>query len=219
MNETAPNLQNITNTHYLMEHLPNKPKRIIYISSISVYDLNHLTHIDEATPTASDSFYGLSKLAGEKIVQNYCEKQGIECQILRLGVMYGNNLGYSGLIPTFIQNVLNGQPLTIFGDGSMQKNFVYVEDVCRIIYQAIVQDKVTLPVVNVVNPKNICLGQIVDILKKLHSTKIVVEHKESAVRAENLVFDTSVLKQFFPDDLTSYEKGIEKSYTFFKELK
>ena len=100
-----------------------------------------------------------------------------------------------------------------------QKNVIYVEDVCRIIYQAIVQEKVSFPIVNVVNHKNIALSEIVDILKKLHLTPITVEHKENTVPVENLVFDTSVLKQFFPDNLTSYETGIEKSYTFFKEKK
>ena len=181
--------------------------------------MNHLKHIDETSPTASDSLYGLSKLTSEKIIEEYCKANNIECQILRLGVMYGNNLGYSGLIPTFIQNILQGTALTIYGDGATQRNFVLVDDVCRAIYQAIIQPKIIHPIVNVVNHKNISVRKLVNILQKLCDKQPTIEYKKQTGQAEDITFDTQVLKQFFPQEMTSYENGLKKSYLFFKGLK
>ncbi|MGN0014988.1 MAG: NAD-dependent epimerase/dehydratase family protein, partial [Candidatus Gastranaerophilaceae bacterium] len=89
MEDVTLNLSNVINTDYLLKNLPNIPKKIIYISTVSVYSPTKNV-INEETPLGGDSVYGLSKLMCEKIIQNYCIQNEIPYQILRLSVIYGN---------------------------------------------------------------------------------------------------------------------------------
>jgi UDP-glucose 4-epimerase len=72
--------------------------------------------------------YGLAK----HTVERYLNISGVKHTILRLSNVYGprqNHKGEAGVISIFINNILNNQNLTIFGDGTQQRDFVYVDDV------------------------------------------------------------------------------------------
>jgi UDP-glucose 4-epimerase len=72
--------------------------------------------------------YGLAK----HTVERYLNISGVKHTILRLSNVYGprqNHKGEAGVISIFINNILNNQDLTIFGDGTQQRDFVYVDDV------------------------------------------------------------------------------------------
>jgi UDP-glucose 4-epimerase len=103
--------------------------RVLYGSTIWVYGNSGDDTIDEESPIGMpDHLYTASKLAGEMYCTSYAELYDVPCTILRFGIPYGPRARPSAVIPIFVSKALDGEPLTIAGDGLQTRRFVYVED-------------------------------------------------------------------------------------------
>src|SRR4051812_16442079 len=106
--------------------------RVIYGSTIWVYGASGDGLIDEDAPLGlPDHLYTASKLAGEMYCTSYAELYDVPCTILRFGIPYGPRARPSAVIPIFVSKALDGDPLTIAGDGLQTRRFVYVEDLAE----------------------------------------------------------------------------------------
>lgn len=86
----------------------------------------------EQHPTRPESPYGLAKAVSEQYLDWYHRFYKIPYTALRYGNVYGprqNPHGEAGVVAIFCARILDGKPLTIFGDGSQTRDYVYVEDV------------------------------------------------------------------------------------------
>jgi nucleoside-diphosphate-sugar epimerase len=93
---------------------------------------------EEATPNPA-SVYGTSKLAAEQYLRLICERGGVELSIVRPGNVYGpaqDPDGEAGAVAIFVAKMLRGEPVTIFGDGSQQRDYVYVADLVDTLVHA-----------------------------------------------------------------------------------
>jgi len=107
-------------------------KRVIYGSTTWVYSEANEQHVDENTPLHSPShLYTATKLSGEYYCRSYNELYGLDVTILRYGIPYGPRARDGAVVPVFVKKALNGEPLTISGDGSQFRKFVYVEDLAE----------------------------------------------------------------------------------------
>lgn len=108
--------------------------KVVYASSAAVYGDPVRLPISEDHPLRPLSVYGGTKLAGEALATSYAGNYGMEVVVLRYFNVYGPRMRpgpYSGVVRKFIEAVLAGEPVTIFGDGEQTRDFVYVEDVAR----------------------------------------------------------------------------------------
>ncbi len=104
-------------------------KRIVYASTIWVYSDCAGESVDEETLLPAPShLYTSTKLAGELYCKAYQELYGIDYTILRFGIPYGPRAREAAVIPAFVNKALAGDALTLAGDGSQSRKFVYVED-------------------------------------------------------------------------------------------
>src|SRR6201995_2516122 len=105
-------------------------KRFVYASTIWVYgDAAGPEAVDEDTPLGLPKhFYTATKIAGEMYTSAYTELYGLEHTILRFGIPYGPRSRPTAVVAAFTAKALAGQPLTIAGDGTQSRRFVYVED-------------------------------------------------------------------------------------------
>lgn len=88
----------------------------------------------ESTPALPLSPYGISKLSTENYVRYYSKNHGFGHVILRYANVYGerqNPEGEAGVIGIFCENIINGKPCLIFGDGEQTRDYVHVSDVSR----------------------------------------------------------------------------------------
>lgn len=108
-------------------------KRIMYFSSGgTVYGNPKKLPISESHPTHPISSYGIIKLAIENYLFMYQELYGLDPIIFRLSNPYGprqGHLGSQGVIGTFMNQILQGQPIKIWGDGSVIRDYIYIADV------------------------------------------------------------------------------------------
>lgn len=126
---------NGTGTFNLLElSVKNKVKKFIHASTGSVYGEPKYFPTDEEHPTDPVSYYGVSKLAGEKYVQVFGKIYGLDTTILRYFHVYGSRQEFNefgGVVAIFIRNMIEGQKPVIFGTGRQERSFTFVKDVVR----------------------------------------------------------------------------------------
>lgn len=111
--------------------------RVLYASTIWVYSDVDAERVDEDTPLAAPAhLYTATKLAGELYCRSYAELYGVQYTILRFGIPYGPRARPAAVVPAFVGKALAGEPLTIAGDGSQARRFVYVEDLAEGVVRA-----------------------------------------------------------------------------------
>ena len=107
--------------------------RFVYASTVWVYgDAASPALVDEDTKLGLPKHvYTATKIAGEMYTASYRELYGIEYTILRFGIPYGPRSRPTAVVAAFTDKALRGQPLTIAGDGTQSRRFVYVEDLAE----------------------------------------------------------------------------------------
>src|SRR3989338_6906141 len=107
-------------------------KRVIYGSTTWVYSETDQNNVNEMSSLhAPTHFYTATKLAAEYYCQSYSKLYGLEATILRYGIPYGPRAREGAVVPIFVKKALNGEALTIAGDGSQVRKFIYVEDLAE----------------------------------------------------------------------------------------
>lgn len=113
----------------LMAAAEAKIKRVVFSSASSVYgDTDEKT--DETHPFNARTMYGASKIAGEALFRAFSAQYGLPYAVLRYMNVYGPGQK-GGVIWHTLNNLANGRPPRINGDGKQSFDFVYVEDVAR----------------------------------------------------------------------------------------
>ncbi len=154
-------------------------ERFIYASSGgAVYGEPRKLPVSEEHPTDPVSPYGASKLAGEKYVQLYHYNYGIKYAILRYANVYGERQdakGEAGVIAIFIERLLQGRPLVVFGTGEQTRDYVYVGDV---VQATLLGRRCTSGVFNVGTGVETSVNTLVDIVREVTGVEPEVVHGE-----------------------------------------
>jgi UDP-glucose 4-epimerase len=112
--------------------LENPRARLLFASSRFVYGRIEYNPVDEAHPFNCLSIYGIHKLAGEKYYRFYQEAYGLPTISVRIANPYGprQQMKHSkyGIVNWFIRLALEGQPLTVFGEGMQRRDYIFNED-------------------------------------------------------------------------------------------
>ncbi|MGY8942394.1 MAG: NAD-dependent epimerase/dehydratase family protein [Flavobacteriales bacterium] len=117
-----------------------KVKCFVFTSSIAVYGANQLPMREDMMPSPEDP-YGISKLAVELDLKSAHEMFGMNFMIFRPHNVYGErqNIGdpYRNVVGIFMNQIMQGKDLTIFGDGMQTRAFSHIDDVAPIIAASI----------------------------------------------------------------------------------
>ena len=109
------------------------------LSALEVARLNNARLIFASSAAAANpiSPYGASKAAGEALCTAYRESYSMNITILRISNVYGPwSINKNSVVSKFIKNILSGDPVEIYGEGDQTRDFIYVKDVCKSIYNA-----------------------------------------------------------------------------------
>ncbi|HEY9785894.1 MAG TPA: NAD-dependent epimerase/dehydratase family protein, partial [Candidatus Obscuribacterales bacterium] len=114
--------------------------KVIFISSGgTVYGIPQTVPIPEEHPNEPICSYGISKLAIEKYLYLFYKQWGLDYVVLRISNPYGigqNPYAKQGAIAVFMGNVARDQPITIWGDGNVVRDYLYVTDAARALVKA-----------------------------------------------------------------------------------
>jgi UDP-glucose 4-epimerase len=154
-------------------------KKVAFASSAAVYGDTAALPVAETALCQPMSPYGIDKLASELALDYYASVHGVATTALRFFNVYGPRQDpsspYSGVISIFADRARAGKPLTIFGDGSQTRDFVYVGDVVRALAAA-VADGNSRMVANVGTGGEISVLELARTIVELCGNRSQIEH-------------------------------------------
>lgn len=197
-------------------------KRIIYPSSGgTVYgERQTSTPIHEDEPLLPVSPYGIGKVAIENYLRYFKVKHNLNSTIFRIANPYGERqpkYRKQGVIPIFLEKTLAGEPLTILGDGSMVRDYIYVKDVAEMMVSTL-KTNPRHNVYNLGSGTGHSLQEVVEVIESV--TDIIPEISRKEV--PKTFVHTSVLSmdRFFGEfgkrSMVPLKEGIEKTYEYLK---
>jgi dTDP-glucose 4,6-dehydratase len=169
-------------THNLLGLAKVKGARILVASTSEVYG-DPLVHPQTeeywgtVNPIGPRGVYDEAKRFMESITMAYHNFHGVETRIVRIFNTYGPRMRLDDgrALPTFMSQALNGEEITVFGDGSQTRSFCYVDDLVEGIYRLLLSDY--HKPVNIGNPAEITLQQFAEEVKALTGTKSEIVYR------------------------------------------
>ena len=140
-------------------------RRLVFTSSGgTVYGRTHIAPIPEDHPNNPVTAYGVSKLAVEKYLQMFHHLHELDFAIFRPSVPYGpyqNPLARQGAVAVFLYRVATGQPLTIWGDGSVTRDYFYISDLVDALMLGGTQPLEAQRIFNLGGAEEVSLNQLI----------------------------------------------------------
>lgn len=130
----AVNINTLGTVNVLEAARCQKAKRVFIASTVWVYTGSKDETVDEDSPfymPGAGHIYTSTKIASELFCHDYANLYNQPITILRYGIPYGPRMRDELVIPIFLKKALKGEPITIMGDGSQYRNFIYVDDLAR----------------------------------------------------------------------------------------
>ena len=206
-------------TFQLINHVREHGGRLLHVSTDEVYgDIEPGQASREDDPLRPSSPYSASKAGGDLQVLAAVRTYGIDALITRGSNNYGPNQYPEKLIPLFATNLLDDEPVPIYGDGRQARDFIYVEDHCSGIEKAL-QAGVSGEIYNVGGGNEI---------ENIETTKLLLEltgRDQSLIRYVNdrpghdrrYALDCSKLRKLGWAPATSYEDGLRRTVEWYRD--
>ncbi len=197
--------------------------RIVYLSSGgTVYGYPQLDPIPETHPLNPICSYGVVKVAIEKYLFMHQHLYSIQPLILRPSNPYGERQGHTGVqgvIGTFLENILNGESIEVWGDGSVVRDFIYVKDLAALCRFA-VQSDIT-GVFNAGMGAGNTIRQVIEVIREV--TDIDFRPTFRAARSYDVqksVLDISKAKRTFQwQPEIGLNEGVTRTYDWLKKVR
>ncbi|MBA7465417.1 UDP-glucose 4-epimerase [subsurface metagenome] len=163
--------------------------------------------------------YDESKRFAEAMVMAYHYYHKIDTKIARIFNTYGSRMRKKDgrVVPTFINQALEGKPLTVFGDGTQTRSFCYVSDMVQGVYKLLLS-KINEPI-NLGNPQEMTVSDFAKFILKLTKSKSKVVHKplpidDPKIRRPDITRAEKLLNW---SPKVSLEEGLQKTIEYFKK--
>ncbi len=172
---------NVISTVKFLEMCGNSNvKKIIFSSSGgTVYGYPRFIPIPEEHGTNPICSYGISKLMIEKYLYMFNDLYGLNYQVVRISNPYGpyHNALQQGVIDVFLSNILKSKTIEIWGDGSICRDFIYIDDVVDVFCTMAVKD-VDAKILNIGSGKGTTLNDLIHIMKNVTGADVDVEYRK-----------------------------------------
>lgn len=162
---------NILVTQRLLEAVKDTPlKKFIYASTSSVYG-EKTGKVSENAYLNPLSPYGITKLTGEHLCQVYFNSYNIPLTVVRFFTVYGPRQRPDMAFHRFIAQILQGEPLTIFGDGTQSRDFTYIADCIDGIVPLAYEQNVIGQTINIGGKERATVNEVVALIEQITNKK------------------------------------------------
>jgi UDP-glucose 4-epimerase len=207
--------KNVSIVENVIEAIVDRPvARVAFMSSAAVYgEETHNISIRESTSVNPTSYYGIAKFTGECLLRKaFAASDSPSLVCFRPPLIYGpgdraRTYGPSG----FSAAIVDGSPITLWGDGTELREFLYIDDLCKILRHVTLSE--FSGVVNIVSGVSHRFIDAVNILQSMSSKHLVVNHKERSKTKVDNAFDPQLVSSILPSGFhfTSLSEGLNKT--------
>jgi len=196
-------------------------KCFIFTSSIAVYGANQLPMSEDMIPQPEDP-YGISKLAVEQDLKTANHMFGLDYVIFRPHNVYGEfqNIGdkYRNVIGIFMNQIMQDQPLTIFGDGTQSRAFSYVKEISQTIALSAKNKDCFGEIFNVGADTPYSVNDLAQEVGKLFGTKPKINYLDARNEVLHAYSTHAKVAKYFPNSPKfTLEEGLKKMADWAKE--
>lgn len=193
-------------------------RKFIFFSSIAVYGVEkHNVNITEQTEITPDTHYGLAKYDSEILLSlEFAPLTKSSLIILRPATIYGPNEKIIAATPSgFLTTYLGGGQITLWGDGSELREFLFIEDLIKII-DFLFQSSFT-GVLNVGSGCGHSYQEALEIISRLLGKELTVNHCERSKPKVDKIYNIALLRSLIPQfSFTSLDKGLQNIHEIIK---
>lgn len=171
---------NIHGTYNLLEAAKkHRVGKVVFGSSSSVYGVNEKVPFSEDDLIQSTiSPYAMTKLAGEQLCSNYSHLYGLPCTCLRFFTVYGPGQRPDLAIHKFTESIHLNRPIQMFGDGSTERDYTYVDDIVDGVVAALGYQDKDFDIFNLGESQTTTLKRLIELISKALDKEPIVEQQE-----------------------------------------
>jgi UDP-glucose 4-epimerase len=218
--------RNIIDTLNILEICREKKiKKVIFSSSIGVIG-NSLNH--KITSPKPISPYACSKFSAENYMRIYWELYRIKTICLRFSNVYGKySMNKGSVVAKFIKDIIKNKNIKIIGDGKQTRDFIYADDLAKLILKIIYTKNTNLKEINYLNiasGKSTSINYLVSLLLRIAKRKmkksIKIKYKKEIlgeIKQSRPSIDT-LLNIFPKTNFINLEKGLEKTFDWLDKI-
>jgi UDP-glucose 4-epimerase len=191
-------------------------KRVVFISSGgTVYGIPGHVPIPESAPTQPITAYGVAKLSIEKYLEVYARLRGLEYRVLRISNLYGpyqTTAKMQGVVAAFLAGAMRGEPLEIWGDGKVVRDYVYVEDAAAAVLAAM-RYRGDERIFNIGGGMGMSLNEVITAIETLLGRELVKNYRPGRpVDVPINILDCALAKlELGWTARTNFSKGLEQT--------
>ena len=198
-------------------------KCFVFTSSIAVYGTNQLPMHEDTVPNPEDS-YGIAKFAVEQELKVCKEMFGLNYVIFRPHNVYGErqNLGdkYRNVLGIFMNQIMQGNPITVFGDGKQTRAFTHIDDVAPVIARSVEHEKAYNHIFNVGADEPYSVNDMLkEVVKSMGHDKWDITYLDAREEVKHAHSTHEKCKEFFGHvPKISLPEGIQRMTEWAKNL-
>ncbi len=212
----------VGSVNLINEAVKHKCKCFVFTSSIAVYGPGQLPMTEDMTPVPEDP-YGVSKYAVELDLKAAHEMFGLNYVVFRPHNVYGENQNigdkYRNVIGIFMNQIMQGKALTIFGDGSQTRAFSYIDDVAIPIATCVNNPQAFNEVFNIGADKPYTVNELAEVVCKYFGVEPKINHLQARKEVLHAYSDHSKAKKIFGSaESLSLSEGIARMADWAKRV-
>src|ERR687885_22075 len=214
---------NVVGTQILLDAIRAAPvERFILISSSEVYGTAARAPMDEEHPLNPRSPYAATKAGADRLAYSYFVTYGLPIVIVRPFNNYGPRQHPEKVIPRFVTQALDGEPLTLHGDGHASRDWLYVDDDAEAIEAIIAADldAVAGEVLNVATGVDVSIADVADLVLELldKPAELKAHEPERPGQVDRHIGSTEKIERLCGwSARTSFEEGLARTVAWYRD--
>jgi UDP-glucose 4-epimerase len=217
------NYQNnlVATSRIINECIKHDVKRLVFTSTMAVYGHGYGDIFDESQLPAPVDPYGIAKYACEMDIKVAGEQHGLDWCIIRPHNVYGINQNiwdkYRNVLGIWMYQHMNGEAMTIFGDGEQKRAFSYVDDCLEGLWKASQQENCSKQIINLGGTKHYTINEANAVLKQvIKDGETVYKEQRHEVKNAYPTWQKSVELLGYEDKTSLYD-GLTKMWEWAKQ--
>lgn len=203
----------------LCDYIKDTDARLVFLSSGgTVYGNQIIQPITEESVPSPINHYGNIKLCIENTIRTFNYQNRRKMRIARISNPYGPGQDYNkgvGFIDAAIKKTLSGQTLEVWGDGSVIRDYLYIQDLCVMLH-ALMEYEGETEVFNLSSNVGKSQNEIIEVLREIEPNVNVVYKERRAVDANKIILDNHKILEICDIKLTDINTGIQRYYDYLK---
>jgi len=197
-------------------------KGFVFTSSIAVYGASPELPMTEDTPAHPEDSYGIAKLAVEQELKACREMFDLEYIIFRPHNVFGErqNIGdkYRNVVGIFMNQILQGKPMSVFGDGSQTRAFSYIADVAPVIAESIEIPAAYNQVFNIGADQHYSVNELAEAVARAMGVEPQIAHLPARNEVLNAYSSHEKVRRVFGErELVSLRDGLARMAEWVKQ--